>query len=262
METVYLTNETIQDVEKGRKKVVALGNFDGLHLGHSKVIETGRALAKEKGLALAVMSFTPHPRTVLQKQQDQFHYLMPLREKQEKLAALGVDYFYLVEFTLDFARLLPEQFEVDYLLGVGASDVVAGFDYKYGFKGAGTLAGMALRQPELCVTEVAKVSHDGEKISSTSIRTCLAEGRTGVIQHMLGQPYHSEFVRDGSHFVPSANRMMPKPGRYRVKMTCSGRSFQTTVAVDTHGQIEMNRQERQQFSQYYKLIIEWHEQVS
>ncbi|WP_054705843.1 FAD synthetase family protein [Bacillus sp. JCM 19041] len=135
MESIFLTNETIRNVESDIKKVVALGNFDGLHLGHSKVIETGLALAKEKGLPLGVMSFSPHPRTVLNKQQNAFHYLMPLHEKEEKLAALGVDYFYIVEFTLDFARLLPEQFEVDYLLGVGANHVVAGFDYKYGFKG-------------------------------------------------------------------------------------------------------------------------------
>ncbi|WP_054705846.1 hypothetical protein [Bacillus sp. JCM 19041] len=121
---------------------------------------------------------------------------------------------------------------------------------------------MALRRPEISVTEVAKVSHGGEKISSTLIRTCLAQGDIGEVIHLLGQPYHSEFVREGSRFVPKANYIMPKPGRYRVKMTCSERSLTTTVAVDLHGQIEMNRQESQQFSQQHNLFIEWHEQVS
>ena len=115
--------------------VMALGFFDGLHNGHREVVKTALRMAKEKS-AVAVMSFFPHPKSVLSDGKIQVDYLMPLSEKEKMLRELGVDLFYIVEFTKEFAALSPEQYVAKYLLNLGVIHAVAGFDFSYGFKGS------------------------------------------------------------------------------------------------------------------------------
>ena len=107
METIYLNRENLaQWQEKAKPCVMALGFFDGLHNGHQEVVKTALKIAKEKNLPVAVMSFFPHPKSVLSDGKIQVDYLMPLSEKEKMLRELGVDLFYIVEFTKEFACII------------------------------------------------------------------------------------------------------------------------------------------------------------
>src|SRR5690625_3827965 len=96
--------------ERATKNVIALGFFDGVHKGHIEVIQRAAQLAKEKECALTVMSFFPHPRTVISQGKIKFDYIMPVAEKAKVLQTLGVDRFYVVEFDRAFASLSPEEY--------------------------------------------------------------------------------------------------------------------------------------------------------
>ena len=109
--------------------VLVLGFFYFVHKGHQKVIETGRKIAQEKGLKLALMTFNHHPSIVFQKEPaEKMRYLTSLEQKKELMASLGIDYLYVIEFTSDFASLKPQDFVDQYMVGLDAPFVVAGFD--------------------------------------------------------------------------------------------------------------------------------------
>ena len=83
METIYYKQRNLMKWQRLRKNVMALGFFDGLHLGHCKVIKTASKKAKERDVSLSVMSFFPHPRTVISNGKRQVCYLMPLSERKD-----------------------------------------------------------------------------------------------------------------------------------------------------------------------------------
>ena len=102
---------------------------------------------------------------------------MPLSEKEERLRSLGVDTFYIVEFDKEFAALTPDQFVAKYLIQLGVVHAVAGFDFCYGYRGAGNMDRLKNDSGGVVdVTKVEKVEYHGEKISSTCIRERLLNG--------------------------------------------------------------------------------------
>ncbi|MEE1500367.1 MAG: adenylyltransferase/cytidyltransferase family protein, partial [Enterococcus hirae] len=97
--------------------VLVLGFFDGVHLGHQRVINRGKEIAKKEGLKLALMTFNQHPSIVFKKiNPSQVKYLTTLEQKEEKMALLGVDYLYEIDFTSSFAHLAPQEFVDQYIV--------------------------------------------------------------------------------------------------------------------------------------------------
>ena len=180
----------------GRGFAVALGTFDGVHLGHRRVIET----ALQTGLPVRVVTFEPHPRVVLG------HFvegLATLERRLELLAELGVAETRVVEFTLDVARLEPEEFAVREL--GDAAVVVAGADFRFGHKRRGDfdlLAGLGY-----AVLPVPLL----EGVSSTEIRRRLHAGEVAGAAQLLGRPPELDGVvvggdqRGGTLGYPTAN---------------------------------------------------------
>jgi riboflavin kinase/FMN adenylyltransferase len=175
---------------------VALGTFDGVHLGHRRVIET----ALQTGLPVRVLTFEPHPRVVLG------HFvegLATLERRLELLAELGVVETRVVEFTLDVARLEPEEFAAREL--GDAAVVVAGADFRFGHKRRGDfdlLAGLGYE-----VVPVPLL----EGVSSTEIRRRLHAGEVAGAAQLLGRPPELDGVvvggdqRGGTLGYPTAN---------------------------------------------------------
>ena len=117
---------------EGRGAIVAIGNFDGVHLGHQAVISSAHAISRDAGLPLGVLTFEPHPRTVLGHSTGQFR-LTPFRVKLREIAALGVDILYLARFDIEFASLTADRFIGDLLIsGLCVSHVVVGYDFAFG----------------------------------------------------------------------------------------------------------------------------------
>ncbi|WP_338448516.1 FAD synthetase family protein [Niallia oryzisoli] len=233
METIYLNQDSLAYWQgKAKRSVVALGCFDGIHKGHQEVIRTASQMSKRKNLSLSVMSFFPHPKEVISNGKKQVNYLMPLFEKEERLRVLGVDTFYIVEFTKEFASLLPAQFIAQYLLNLGIVHAVAGFDFAYGYNGTGHMDRLQKDSFGLIdVTKVEKLEFHGEKISSTCIREKLMRGCVEELPSLLGRPYEVECVWDGNALDILPYYTLPTPGCYRVTLKNQMESIQTKIIV-------------------------------
>lgn len=174
--------------------VIALGNFDGLHLGHQAVIGQALALARKAGAAAAVMTFEPHPRMFFKPDQEPFR-LSPFRMKARVIEALGVDYLYVQTFDRDFSHRTPENFVAEILVGgLGISHIVVGYDYVFGYQRAGNvevLRALAAKYG-FKVTAVEKLSAGEERFSSTAIRNLLRDGKPRDAARMLGRYWEIE----------------------------------------------------------------------
>src|SRR4051794_34986009 len=110
---------------------MALGFFDGEHLGIQKEILAEKKEAEKEGFKSAVMSFDPHPSVVLGKSVQHVQYITPLNEKVKLISSLGIDYFFIIRFTEEFSTLFPQEFVDHYLIDLNVRHVVAGFFFFY-----------------------------------------------------------------------------------------------------------------------------------
>lgn len=261
METIYINRDNLADWQgKADACVMALGFFDGLHYGHREVIKTALRKAKEKGISLAVMSFFPHPKSVLSNVEKQINYLMPLSVKEKILRGLGVDTFYIVEFTREFAALSPEQYVNDYLVNLGVIHAVAGFDFTYGSRGIGNLDRLQVDSGgSIEVTKVEKVACRGEKISSTSIRERLVAGNVEELPDFLGCCYEVEGMWDGQSFMLNPYYTLPAPGKYAVTINIGNLSKRTEVIVEENSLKPVSELPLYLFGE---LSIVWHKRIS
>jgi riboflavin kinase/FMN adenylyltransferase len=185
--------------ELGRgPRAVALGTFDGMHLGHARVIETLRRAGPEP----TVVTFDPHPRTALG---NRVELLTSLERRLELLAELGVEATLVVEFTLDIARLEPQEFADQVLRTIGSETVVAGEDFRFGRGRQGDVA--LLERLGFATKPVPML----EGISSTKIRELVRAGDVEGAAALLGRPVEVEGTvvtgdaRGGTLGFPTAN---------------------------------------------------------
>ncbi|MDT1061051.1 bifunctional riboflavin kinase/FAD synthetase [Paracoccus sp. CPCC 101403] len=168
-----------------RGATVAMGNFDGVHLGHRSVIDAARAAADAP---LGVITFEPHPREVFQPDSAPFR-LMNAESRANRLARLGVEHLYELPFDTVLAGLAPEDFAREVLVdGLGVSHVTVGADFCFGRKRSGnaqTLTQLG-REMGFGVTIAPLIGDGQDEYSSTAIRTALTEGRTRDAERMLG----------------------------------------------------------------------------
>lgn len=235
-----------------REIVLTLGFFDGVHLGHQKVIQQAKEIAVQKGLALAVMSFNQHPSVVFKKS-DNVSYLTLRAEKEKLLANLGVDIFYIVNFTSQFSKLTPEQFEQQYIKDLNAKVVVAGFDYRYGCHASGCLEDFSKKQSDILVHIVDQKQLADEKISSTRIRQALTDGNVTLANELLGRPYvtpghvvHGD-ARGRTIGYPTANvkidskQLLLTIGVYVVRILVYDKWYQGMASIGRNITFEANR---------------------
>jgi riboflavin kinase/FMN adenylyltransferase len=169
--------------------VVAVGVFDGLHVGHRALFE--RALSRAGGGGCVAVTFEPHPDVVLAREFRPMAPLTPLPEKRARLGRIGVD-LHVLAFTRELAALEPEAFVDQYLVAPFAPRwLVVGEDFALGRGRAGTVA--KLRdlgaRHGFDVEAVPLERRDGEPVTSTRIRALLAEGRVAEAARLLGRPY-------------------------------------------------------------------------
>ena len=168
---------------------VAVGVFDGLHVGHRALFE--RALARANGKSCVAVSFEPHPDVVLAREFRPMAPLTPLPEKRARLARMGVD-LHVLAFTRELAALEPEAFVSQYLVAPFApSWLVVGEDFALGRGRAGTVARLRELGPAhgFQVEAVPLERVGGEPVTSTRIRALLAEGRVAEAARLLGRSY-------------------------------------------------------------------------
>jgi riboflavin kinase / FMN adenylyltransferase len=179
------SNQQLPDDLRGG--IVAIGNFDGVHLGHQALLAQTQALAKAAGRPWGVVTFEPHPRSFFRPEQPVFR-LTPAALKLRLLKALGADFVSVVNFDANLAGLSPEEFVAQELtMKLGASHVVAGFDFHFGKGRKGNID--TLRELGLAVTRVAEVTEEGAgdlAYSSSSVRNALRQGQISRASEALG----------------------------------------------------------------------------
>ncbi|WHY01385.1 FAD synthetase family protein [Neobacillus sp. DY30] len=215
MKVIYVNANNLQEIKQSAPKAaMALGYFDGVHLGHQKVIQTAKEKAKAQNLSLAVLSFFPHPKSVLFPDID-VSYLEPLEQKVEKLERLGVDIFYIVEFTKELAKVEATDFLDDYIIGLNAAEIICGFDYTYGAKARGTAKTLVVyaAKQQVGLTVVEELKCNNQKISSTLIRKYLNERKLSELPSLLGGFYKTKYCQKKG-LLP--NYSLPNVGSYKV----------------------------------------------
>ena len=255
MEIIEIHHPYAPDEIPSDHVVLALGFFDGVHRAHQKVINRGREEANKRGLKLAAMTFNHHPSIVFQKiNPHEMRYLTTLEQKIEHMEALGVDYLYVVEFTSHFASLKPQAFVDQYMVGLNAEVVVAGFDYTYGPKDLATMAAL----PEYCqdrfeIIAVEKQMESELKIGSTEIRQFMALGDMENAARYLGYVYElSGIVVHGDKRgrllgFPTANikvsymSRLPRKGVYAVKIRVADKWFLGMAQIGYNISFEQDR---------------------
>ncbi len=217
--------------ENFRGGIVALGNFDGFHLGHQAVVNRAIQRAFHERRPVIVATFDPHPVAFFKPDVPPFR-LTSLDQRQELFAHAGADAMLVFEFNHELASMDAEEFVRDVLAGqIGAAGVVTGDDFSFGKGRTGDPALLKAVGAQYGVTAeaVAQVELDGERISSGRIREALAAGDIATATHMLSRDYAIEgVVRHGDGRgkdlgYPTANIEMsdyqrPKYGIYAVRV--------------------------------------------
>ncbi|OAT85871.1 bifunctional riboflavin kinase/FAD synthetase [Desulfotomaculum copahuensis] len=232
--------ETWQGIKgKHPRIVVGLGNFDGVHLGHRKLIESLVAAARETGGTPAVFTFYPHPMAVLCPGQAP-PLLLTQEAKGRMMNRLGVAVLLRVPFTMEFARLEPQAFIEEVLVdNLGIQAVFAGYNYTFGHRGRGNpeLLLEYGRRYSFDVHVVPPVEVDGRVISSTLIRGLLMDGDVAGAKKYLGYtPFVEGTVVAGerrgntlgfptANLEPEPDLLLPANGVYAVRVLMDGDSF-------------------------------------
>lgn len=197
--------------------VLAMGFFDGVHRGHQAVINRAKALASQRHVKLAVLTYDHHPALVYRAlTADDQKYLSPLATKLQHLERLGVDRVFVVNYTGEFAAQTPQEFVDHYLVAFHTVVAVAGFDHTYGKKDVATMERLpSYAQGRFAVETVAAFTQDGVKVSSTRIRQAMAAGQVDQVNDYLGYAYQNTGVvvhgeaRGRTIGFPTANILTP-----------------------------------------------------
>ncbi|RIV46518.1 bifunctional riboflavin kinase/FAD synthetase [Flagellimonas pelagia] len=230
--------ETIQNISLFKdipnQTIITIGTFDGVHLGHRKILERLINNAKATNLKSTVLTFFPHPRMVLQKDVD-IKLLNTLEEKKQIMETLGLDYLIIHPFTKEFSRLSATEFVRDILVnGLKAKKIIIGYDHRFGRNRNANIQDLIAFGNTLGfeVEEIPAQEIDDVSVSSTKIRNALLEGDIETANSYLSYAYMLTGTIGkgkglGKEFgFPTANlhiaeeyKLIPKTGVYVVKST-------------------------------------------
>lgn len=250
---------SLEAYEQVHKPVVTIGTFDGVHIGHQKILDRLNALARDKGGESLLLTFWPHPRFVLQPDND-LHLLNSLDEKIQLLDEYGLDNLVIVPFTLEFSRLPAIEFIRDLLVNtLGTSKLVIGHDHRFGKNRQGTFEDLE-EGAETYGYELEQIPPqeiDDVTVSSTKIRNALLEGSIEQANDYLGHPYLLKgTVVKGDQLgrtlgYPTANiepdherKLVPVDGVYLVRVTVSDQQHFGLFSIGNRPTIQSQGEKR------------------
>lgn len=232
--------EGIENFSQVRNPVVSSGTFDGVHLGHQKILRRIRELADEIDGETVLISFWPHPRMVLYPNEHNLRLLTTFEEKTKLLRNLGIDHLLTIPFTKEFSELSSEQFIKNILIDkIQTRKLVIGYDHRFGKNREGSFeflkSNIGLYSFDL--EEISREDVDNVGISSTKIRKALEEGKVKIANEFLGRDYElNGIIIKGQQLgrsigFPTANihiphdyKLIPCDGAYAVKVEVEGQT--------------------------------------
>lgn len=188
-------HRSLEGLPDFRHPVLTLGTFDGVHMGHRRILQRLRQLADEKGGEAVLLTFFPHPRLVLNPEDNSLKLLSTLEEKASLLEAAGIDHLVVLPFDAHMARMEAEDFVKDVLLkSLQMESLVVGYDHRFGAgrKGDYSLLRNMGAQYGFRVEEIPAAWIDDVRVSSTKVRNALLAGEVSEAARWLGYPYSLE----------------------------------------------------------------------
>ena len=225
-----------------KSKVVLIGNFDGIHLGHQKLISKAKKIAEQKKQKLVLVTFNPHPREIINN--IEMDLILPYKEKKLLLKNYGVDKIDEIKFTNKLSKLSAEEFAKEYIYKAhNPSDIVIGKNFKFGHKARGDaklLKDSLSKKVKVHSIDIKRL--DSLVISSSEIKKLISKGNIDKVNKLLGRNYHiSGKVIHGEKRgrligFPTTNlstewNFLPKKGVYVSKVVISDKSYQSITNI-------------------------------
>jgi len=255
IDTLKLSNST--DTIKDQDTIVTIGTFDGVHIGHQKIIKRLIDSGNLQQLKSVILTFFPHPRMVLQKDSN-IKLINTIDERQDILEALGLDYLLVKKFTKEFSRLSAEDFVKQILVDkLNAKKVIIGYDHRFGRNRNADINDLRTfgKRYGFEVEEISAQDIDDVSVSSTKIRTALLEGDITKANNYLGYPFmlNGTVVKGkglGKQLnYPTANihveedyKLIPKQGAYIVNTTINNQLVYGMMNIGTNPTVNGNKQ--------------------
>jgi len=227
-----------------RDTLLTIGVFDGVHAGHRHLLETLKQRAADRSLLNGVVTFDPHPQSVLHPD-NELPWLSDVEDRVCSIRELGIDLVVVLTFTKEVAQLTAQQFLTMIKTHLKMRGVVVGPDFALGQGRAGSIEQLRElgRQLGFSVEAVSQYTADGEAVSSTLIRQALAEGNTRKVHAMMGRYFHVKGIvitsakRGRKLGFPTANidirrqQALPGDGIYATIADVDGRRFASATNV-------------------------------
>ena len=234
------TTHNFSNFSTSKRTVVTIGTFDGVHLGHKKIIEQLLNASRNKNETSVLLTFFPHPRMVLQKDQE-IKLINTLNEKSNLLDKLGLDELIIHPFDKEFSRLTAFEFVRDVLVNkLNISKLIIGYDHHFGKNREGNFEQLKEygEMFDFELEEIPAQNLNDIAISSTKIRTAISEGKIIKANKFLGYNFNlTGVVSKGENLgtslgFPTANikiaehyKIIPKTGVYVVKSTIENKEY-------------------------------------
>ncbi|GAB5527998.1 MAG: bifunctional riboflavin kinase/FAD synthetase [Roseivirga sp.] len=228
---IHLGTEPIKDI---RNAVVTSGTFDGVHVGHQKILSRLREVANQKEGETVMITYWPHPRMVLKPLDNTLKLLSTFPEKANLLETYGVDHLVKIPFTREFSQMTPEEYiRIVLHERIQTSHIITGYDHRFGKNREGGLEHLMnyADKYHYSVEEIPRQDIEEIGVSSTKIRKALEAGDVSLANQYLGRPYTvSGLVVKGQQLgrtlgFPTANisvkenyKLIPADGIYAVKV--------------------------------------------
>ena len=233
------------------KTIVTIGTFDGVHIGHSYIINYLNKIAKREGGESVLLTFSPHPRLVINKEHSHLKLIDTLDEKKEKLKNLGLQNFVVQKFTKEFSRIKYVNFVRDILVRkLNVDHLVIGYDHQFGRNREGSIKELQKLSQlyNFKVEEIPPQKQEDVSISSTKIRSLVLKGDIETANKYLANNFSlSGTVIDGEKIgrtinYPTANisfdkdKLIPKAGVYAVTINVLNKSFDGMLNIGVQQQ--------------------------
>ncbi|OQB51687.1 MAG: Riboflavin biosynthesis protein RibF [Firmicutes bacterium ADurb.Bin146] len=235
------------------KNAIALGNFDGLHIAHKKLILNTVKLAKENNLKSLVYIFDIHPVSLINTTPPRL--IIDFEQKLEIIRNLGVDYIFLQKFDIPFSMMKPEDFLINILkVKLSCAYAICGFDYKFGYKAKGdvNLLKDICEKNNICVEILDRMDYLDEPVSASRIRNLLSKGDIQNVNNLLGRKYQIRGVVIKGRSIgsklgfPTANiiinedMQIPAFGVYQTVTIVDGTSYKSITNIGSNPTISDN----------------------
>ena len=237
----------LSEFKRLNNAVATIGTFDGVHFGHQKIINRLCELARTTGGESVILTFFPHPRMIIDPENQDLKMINTIEEKAEILAALGVDHLIITPFTRDFSNLSPSEYIKNILVDtIGIKQIIVGYDHRFGKDRSGGMKDLiAFSGPYgYEVEEIAEQDINDVAVSSTKIRESLLSGQVGLAAEYLGYPFslYGPVIKGdkigrtigfptANIFIEQPYKLIPSDGIYAVTVDMEDQSYQAMAYI-------------------------------